>query len=182
VDVTPCEQAAAAIAGYEPADPGQSALRDRFVALCRREPDALVRTCRPGHLTASAVVVSADGARVLLHHHRKLDQWLQLGGHCDGDGDLAAVALREATEECGMAGLQVDRRIVDLDVHRVAPPAEDPHDHWDVRYVVRAPSGAAPVVSAESHDVRWFRWDDCAQVVRDPKLLALLARLARGVS
>lgn len=183
--MTAVATAALALAAYAPTDPDQAALRDRFVELCRREPDALVRTCRPAHLTASAVVVSADGASVLLHHHRKLDQWLQLGGHCDGDGDLAAVALREAVEESGIEQLRIDTRIVDLDIHIVDPPREDAHEHWDVRYVVTAPAGAVPVVSSESRDVRWFAWDRCADVVRDPKLVALLQRLAptaRGVS
>ena len=45
------------------------------------------------------------GQRVLLTHHRKLDRWLQLGGHADGDRDLARVALKEAEEESGLAGL-----------------------------------------------------------------------------
>src|SRR3954471_7519457 len=71
----------------------------QFAAFVRRRPDAAQRELAEGHLTGSAWLVSADGRRVLLTHHRKLGLWLQLGGHADGDPDLARVALREAEEE-----------------------------------------------------------------------------------
>ena len=65
-----------------------------------------------GHLTASAVVVSAEGDRVLLLHHRKLDRWLQPGGHGDpGETSAEAVALREAHEETGLCGLALHPQI-----------------------------------------------------------------------
>lgn len=122
-------------------------------------PDALERTCAAGHLTASALVVDPADGRFVVLLHRKLGRWLQPGGHADGDDDLAAVALREAAEETGLAGLRVRTPAVDLDVHEVQPPGEPAHLHLDVRFVVDAPPGSAaagpPPGNDESHEVRW---------------------------
>src|SRR5688572_10916647 len=88
--------------------------------------DAHLRSCAPGHFTASALVVDAPGERGLLTHHKKLDRWLQLGGHCDGDSNFAAVALREAQEESGIEGLSIDPRPLDLDIHTIPARTGDP--------------------------------------------------------
>ena len=88
--------------------------------------DAFERTLAIGHFTGSAWLVSGDGARVLLTHHRKLGRWLQLGGHADGDTDLRRVALREAEEESGLHGLAVESGIFDLDRHRIPARGDEP--------------------------------------------------------
>jgi 8-oxo-dGTP pyrophosphatase MutT (NUDIX family) len=130
-----------------------------------------------GHFTGSAWLVSTDGARVLLTHHRKLDRWLQLGGHADGDADLARVALREAEEESGLRDLQVEPAIFDLDRHRIPARASDQeHWHYDVRHVVRATRGEAFVVSDESHALAWR---EIAGLVSDETLDPSLRRMAR---
>ena len=87
--------------------------------------------------------------------HRKAQRWLQPGGHADGDANLAAVARREAEEETGIAGLAVVVPAIDLDIHRVAFPGEEPHLHLDVRFLVVAPEGAEPSGNHESEALRW---------------------------
>ena len=94
------------LAGYRAAHPDERACVDRVDALVRSQRDCFERSCVPGHITASAWLLSPDGKRFLLTHHRKLGRWLQLGGHADGDSDVAAVALREAREESGLADLR----------------------------------------------------------------------------
>ena len=123
-------------------DPAFADARAVMLDVLTTRADALLRTGRPGHFTGSALVVDATATRVLLLFHTKLQRWLQPGGHADGDANLAAVALREATEETGICGLRVALPAIDLDVHEVAPPAEDPHLHLDVRFLVVAPEGA----------------------------------------
>jgi 8-oxo-dGTP pyrophosphatase MutT (NUDIX family) len=136
-------------------DPSVEEARDRIVRWIDGHPDALLRSCTEAHLTGSALVVDPSTGAVILLHHRKLQRWLQPGGHADGDANLAAVALREAVEETGIRDLQVAVPAIDLDIHRVEPPAEGPHLHLDVRYLVVAPPGAQPQGNHESTDLRW---------------------------
>ena len=121
-------------------------------------PDCFLRTAFPAHFTGSALVVSADGQRALFHHHRKLDRWLQFGGHCDGDADLLRVAEREALEESGITGLRrVFSEPFDLDIHAIPAREDEPeHYHYDVRYLLIAPPRAIGAVSSESHELRWL--------------------------
>ena len=137
--------------------------------------------------------MSHDGARVLLLHHRKLDRWLQPGGHADtGETAGEQVALREALEETGIRGLSLHPgapRPLDVDVHEIPARAGEPaHDHLDLRYLVVAPAAAvvAPDL-AELHAIRWVPWDetDCALARRGaaPRAgqgAALVAPQARG--
>ena len=125
-------------------------------------PDALLRSCVDGHLTGSTVLLHPDRSHVLLMHHRKLGGWYQMGGHADGDGDLHAVAVKEALEESGLDQLTVHPRAVDLDVHRVDPPGEAAHLHLDVRFAALAPSADLPPGNHESHELRWFAFDEVA--------------------
>ena len=147
--------------------------------LFRAQLDAagcFLRSNLEGHFTGSAWLVSADGQRVLLTHHRKLDRWLQLGGHADGDSDLARVALREAEEESGLTDLEVESEILDLDRHWIPERADVPgHWHYDVRFVVRARGGETFVVSDESHALAWR---DIAEIAADPTADESLRRMA----
>jgi len=137
---------------------------------------SFVREDHEGHFTGSAWLVSADGERVLLTHHRKLERWLQLGGHADGDTDLSRVALREAEEESGLTDLSVAPELFDLDRHRIPARAREPeHWHYDVRYVVRACGSEVFEVSEESHALAWRSIREIAQ---DPASDESLRRMA----
>jgi len=148
-----------------------------FLTLLDDPADPFVRGRLAGHFTGSAWLVSADGQRVLLTHHRKLDRWLQLGGHADGDGDLAQVALKEAEEESGLTGLVLENGVLfDLDRHWIPERGEVPgHWHYDARYVVRAGAGEAFVVSEESLALAWR---EIAQLASDPQSDDSMRRMA----
>lgn len=143
------------LAGAALSDPDARAHCDQVLAFIDREPGAAARATREGHLTGSALVVDAAGERTLLMLHRKLGRWFQPGGHCDGDTNLAAVALKEASEETGIEALRVLPSVIDVDVHRVAPPGEAAHLHLDTRFLVVAPEGASEVANEESLALRW---------------------------
>lgn len=147
-----------ALATYASRDPIHIEQAEEFasLSLARDGADPYKRQRISGHFTGSAWLVSADGQRVLLTHHRKLNRWLQPGGHADGDRDLAQVALREAEEESGLRGLSVDAEIFDLDRHWIPDYGDVPgHWHYDVRYVVRAGADEEFQVSEESHALAW---------------------------
>ena len=136
---------------------GQSALREAFLGFLAARPDATSRSCEPGHITASAVVLSADLRSTLLTLHPRVGRWVQLGGHCEPeDQTLLAAAFREATEESGMAGLLIDPTPAHLDVHPVTCSLGIATRHFDVRYRVIAPDGVAPAISDESDDLRFW--------------------------
>jgi len=167
----------AAFARFAARRPDRAAEAAHFADFVRRRPDAAQRELAEGHLTGSAWLVSADGRRVLLTHHRKLGLWLQPGGHADGDRDLARAALREAEEESGLTGLSIEPGIFDLDRHWIPEHKGVPaHWHYDVRYVVRAGGDEAFVVSDESHALAWR---DIAALARDDAADASVRRMAQ---
>jgi len=166
----------AAFERYGKTWPLESAVTALFIDLLSDRDDPFVRMRLAGHFTGSAWLVDSSGERVLLTHHRKLDRWLQLGGHADGDRDLAQVALREAEEESGLSGLSVEPEIFDLDRHWIPERVDVPgHWHYDVRYVVRAGDDEAYVVSDESHDLAWR---EIAVIVADATADDSLRRMA----
>ncbi len=142
---------------YARRNPEHAALADEFSTLLDDAEDPFLRSRLAGHFTGSAWLVSADGERILLTHHRKLDRWLQLGGHADGERDLAKVALTEAEEESGLGGLVLeDGELFDIDKHWIPERKGVPgHWHYDARYVVRALGSEAFVVSEESLALAW---------------------------
>jgi 8-oxo-dGTP pyrophosphatase MutT (NUDIX family) len=166
-----------ALADYRDAHASARATATEFVRFLESAQDVFKRTHSMGHFTGSAWLVDRSGERVLLTHHRKLNAWLQLGGHADGDADLSRVALREAEEESGLADLVVEPAIFDIDRHRIPARANEPeHWHYDVRYIVRATKGETFVVGEESHDLAWRR---IADLVGDESIDASVRRMAR---
>jgi len=135
-------------------------VKRRFFELTALEPDALDRSATPGHLTGSALIFNHDATETLLLFHTKLQRWLQPGGHADGEANLARVALKEATEETGIEGLEIVDPAIDLDIHNVAKPGAPEVLHYDVRFLVFAPEGAQPSGNHESQDIRWVSLAD----------------------
>jgi 8-oxo-dGTP pyrophosphatase MutT (NUDIX family) len=177
---------AEALRRHAPADTEEARDRDQILAFVLRHERPFDRAIAEGHLTGSAITVSADGSRVLLLHHRKLDRWLQPGGHGDpGEATGEEVALREAFEESGIRGLALHPaapRPLDVDVHDIPARASEPaHEHLDLRYLVVAPEGArvAPDL-AELHEIRWVPWEEVEALSPDHGLRRALAK-ARAI-
>lgn len=132
-------------------------IRESMLAFLGSAPRGCLREHVPGHITASAVVFSAGGGEVLLTLHPRVGRWLQLGGHCEeSDETVAAAALREATEESGIAGLRLEPGLYGAHAHPITCSLGRPTRHLDLLFRITAPAGAVPVRSAESTDLRWW--------------------------
>lgn len=162
---------------HSPADAAEAADRDRMAEFVATHTDCRSRRCAPGHLTGSAYLIHPRGTGMLLIHHRKLDRWLQPGGHmADGESDPAATALREASEETGLVELApIGTSPLDVDIHTIPArhrpdgTSEPAHDHLDWRYafVVTDPESAR-ACEDETKGLRWFAWDELESDQFDP--------------
>ncbi len=173
----------AALLAHAPADEAEERDRAEMLALVEREPACFSRaTFSPGHFTGSLFVFSAADGRVLLHHHRRLGRWLQMGGHDEGEHAPAVTALREGREESALDDLVLlSPAILDLDVHPIpAAKGEPPHAHFDVRYaaVTREPSSAR-ADEAESLGLAWLPLAEAAVRMGEPGAHRALAKAAR---
>jgi len=136
----------------------ENSVAQNLLEFVQQNPNCFDRSNLIGHITGSAWVVSADSQRIVLIHHKKLNKWMQPGGHSDGNPHTATVALREATEETGLNNLKLaSEDIFDLDIHQIPERVGEPaHDHFDVRFVVRAGTNETLHINDEVSDLRWF--------------------------
>jgi len=174
------------LARYRDAFPGEAAMVDRICRLVESHSNCFDRTCRPGHITGAAWILSTDRRRALLAHHRKLDRWLQLGGHADGQWHVEEVALREAREESGLSRFDIVPingvlMPFDVDIHDI--PAlydsdgqllEDAHEHHDIRFLMIAHSDDELSVSDESHEVAWCTPEEVLQRTEEESMVRML--------
>jgi 8-oxo-dGTP pyrophosphatase MutT (NUDIX family) len=158
--------------------PAESECVQRFRQFVESYPDCFERSLLIGHVTGSAWLVNQAGTHVLLTHHRKLDLWVQLGGHADGESNIRAVALTEAHEESGIADLNfVSPQIFDLDIHTIpARGAEPEHAHYDVRFALQTVTSDQFQISAESKALEWVEISALADKTREPSMLRMAAK------
>ncbi len=178
------DDAVTTLGGWQATSEDADVARKRTLELLTAGPVAMTRAHRPGHVTASTLIVGED-RRVLLCLHGRLGLWMQVGGHCeDGDATLAAAALREATEESGIPGLRLDPVPIDVDVHPVRCGAGDgspagPSLHYDVRFLAVCPVGAIEQISDESADLAWFPAGELPSPLADGVVQQLAPAFAR---
>ena len=153
----------------------ESATVQRFIDYITASADCFHRELKVGHVTGSAWLVNRQGTHVLLTHHRKLNRWLQLGGHADGDSDVLRVARREVEEESGLVAIEpIFPHIYDIDVHEIPERIDEPaHNHWDIRYALRATESESYIVSDESHDLAWIEITSLTSVTSDESVLRM---------
>jgi 8-oxo-dGTP pyrophosphatase MutT (NUDIX family) len=162
---------------HQPFNDHEEVMRARLLAFVEQHANCFDRSLLAGHVTASAWVVNPERTHVLLLHHGKLNKWLQPGGHCDGDPDVLAVALREVLEETGLRPTPVDRQIFDVDAHEIPERKGVPsHIHYDVRFLLENGLDQQPVVSEESHAVQWLELSRVAARNTDESVLRMVAK------
>ncbi len=169
---------------YHRRQPAERARVDDVVHFVQARPDCFLRTCRPGHVTGSAWLTSADARRCVLVQHKALGRWLQPGGHSDGEPEVHRTALREAREETGMWDAELwmpsdGPRLLDVDVHRIPAreradgSVEPAHLHYDLRFWVIAPDDATPHAAVEGNAAAWFELERLGDVTEEESVLRL---------
>lgn len=139
----------------------------RFKSLLVNFQNCYERSLLSGHMTASAWIIDDKKSSVLLLHHKKLNRWLQPGGHADGDENISDVAYKEAFEETGLKSLQFySPHIFDIDIHQIPRLHHIPsHYHHDIRFLFTADINEIYTVSKESNELNWVRLDGIHGVV-----------------
>ncbi|CAO5675777.1 MAG: hypothetical protein NEHIOOID_00587 [Holosporales bacterium] len=147
---------------YSPVDVSEQIAKQQMLDFYERHPDCFLRSCQKGHFTASAWLLNKQETHVLLLLHKKLNLWLQLGGHCDGDSDILSVALREAQEESGIENIvPIHPNIFDLDIHVIPARENEPeHLHLDIRFLLKTTDTDTFVQNHESLALKWFEHND----------------------
>jgi 8-oxo-dGTP pyrophosphatase MutT (NUDIX family) len=157
---------------------------DRFVTFVETYPPCFERSLAIGHVTGSAWVVDRTGTHTLLTHHRKLDRWLQLGGHADGNPHILEAALQEVREESGISALQpVSDTIFDIDIHEIpARGHEAAHDHYDVRFAIQVTGSETYTVSDESHALSWVDIEKIGEKSQEESMLRMQRKWQQHMS
>ena len=112
--------------------------KDKILSFVNQYENCFERSLEIGHITASSWLLNKEKTKALLMHHAKLNMWVQLGGHCDGDPDVLEVAIKEAQEESGIQNIKaVSDKIFDIDIHLIPETKkEKSHYHYDVRFLL----------------------------------------------
>lgn len=170
------------LAHHPPANDHEAAMRLQMIRFVNEYPDCFERSLLVGHITGSAWIVNPERTRVLLTHHRKLDRWLQLGGHADGDPNVLDVALREAREESGAEAVYpVTDTIFDVDIHQIPLHHDEPaHFHYDVRYLFEMDDHMPLNISGESKELAWIDLNMVSEYTSDQSVLRMVRKTGMG--
>ena len=121
-----------------------------------------------GHATGSAWVFNPNNGKVLLTLHKKLNRWLQLGGHMqvEDNDTIIQTALREAKEESGIPEIKLTHnKLFHLDIHYIPPYRNEPeHYHYDFCFLHHITNDDNTVITQESIDLKWFSLAELMQM------------------
>lgn len=166
------------LVAYHPIDNHEAMMVARLRSFVETQSDCFERTLQIGHITGSAWVVDRERTQALLTRHRKLNKWLQLGGHADGDSDILRVALREAQEESGLATIRaVSTAVYDIDIHVIPARGSEPeHLHYDVRFLLEADRTGPLLASRESRSLAWTSLSKIAGLNPEESMRRMVAK------
>jgi 8-oxo-dGTP pyrophosphatase MutT (NUDIX family) len=150
-------------------------MKSDMLSFIGENTDCFERSLEIGHITGSSWLLNKTGDKTLLMHHKKLDKWLQLGGHADGDSDILAVALKEAKEESGIRSIEpVMSAIFDIDIHKIPAYGDiKEHFHYDVRFLLKVTSGENISINGESNELRWIGKDREGLLSSEPSVVRM---------
>lgn len=168
----------AQLQAHLPIDEHERAMTERLTAFVEAHDNFYARELLVGHLTGSAWIIDRERQHALLTHHRKLNLWVQLGGHVDADASMHNVALREAREESGLHDVRfISENIFDIDIHAIPARRDEPaHYHYDVRYLFEADRNAPLIVSSESKELAWVALNEIERLTQEESVLRMVRK------
>lgn len=160
---------------YHPQDVDEQKAKEIIQLFVHANPDCFERTLEIGHITASSWLLNKEHTHALLMHHKKLNMWVMPGGHCDGDSDTLAVAIKEAQEESGIINIQaVSPAIFDIDVHIIPTTTkEKEHYHYDIRFLLHVTSKETTIQNDESNALLWINKDKQQLVTQERSVVRM---------
>lgn len=164
---------------YIPSDKDELRMRNETIDFVNKNEDCFKRELLEGHITGSAWIVDIFHENVLLIHHKKLNQWFQPGGHCDGDADVLNVALKEAYEETGLLDIVlINKQIYDIDIHLIPQRKDVPaHYHYDIRFIFEADKNQKLIISEESNDLAWIPIEKMAEFNNSSSMMRMAEKV-----
>ena len=168
---------------YEPDNGTESQFKKDLRAFVEKYVDCFERSLKVGHITGSAWIVDNSLSQALLTHHNKLDRWLQLGGHADGETDIIKAATKEAVEESGLQSLQLrSEEIFDIDIHLIPARGNDPeHLHYDIRFLFLADHKEKLHVSSESKTLSWVPFERLSELTQANKSILRMSEKTKKI-
>ncbi|MCL2228548.1 MAG: L-threonylcarbamoyladenylate synthase [Firmicutes bacterium] len=165
---------------YTPFDDVEKEHVANTLHLLKTEKEPHSRTTEIGHITGSALLFSNDFKKILLTHHKKLNKWVQFGGHADGDENTLRVAVKELTEESGITDFELfENKIFDVDIQEIPAYKNIPaHLHYDIRFAFTTCENNF-IVNEESIALKWFTFEQFKELqsrVKDPGLLRVIKK------
>ncbi len=162
-------------------DAHEEEMRQRIITFVKAHENCFERSLLIGHITGSAFIINKEKSKTLLTHHHKLEKWLQLGGHSDGDPDTVNVALREAEEESGLKKIiPLSQEIFDVDVHEIPARKDEPtHFHYDIRFLFETDDSEPLVISSESKDLGWVPLNRIEEYTKEESVLRMVRKILR---
>ena len=162
-----------------PIDPHEYSMHERILIFVKTNPNCFDRALLIGHITGSAFIVNKKKTHTLMTHHQKLDKWLQLGGHSDGDPNTLNVALREAQEESGLKTIEtISEEIFDVDVHEIPARKNEPaHFHYDIRFLFKADDMEQLIITNESKDLQWIPLNQMETYTTEESVLRMVRKI-----
>ncbi|MBR8839157.1 MAG: NUDIX domain-containing protein [Stigonema ocellatum SAG 48.90 = DSM 106950] len=127
-----------------------------------------------GHVTGSAFVIDGANRYILLNHHKKLNRWLHFGGHCEVPNVLST-AIKECEEETTLKEITLFSSVpLDIDIHEIPEHKGVPkHKHYDIRYLFLSNINSDFVISAESNDIKWVKFEELEKYANDESLIRM---------
>lgn len=172
----------------------------KFNEFSKQHSDCLERSLKIGHITSSALITDPKFEKVLLTHHRKLNIWIQLGGHTDGEPNILKASLKEAREESGvnefayfdpLLSIEHQSRAletsttdhpcpIDLDIHLIPAYGNEPaHYHYDIRFCLITSPDIPLVISSESKDLKWFTLEEAYALTQEVSMTRQFDKLQK---